>query len=135
METIEQLARHLRDNGYPMVWTSDERTHVAVHDLQVARIASGWRVFETERNQVIATYAETPDESVASRLFLQLVSARIYHLRTYRDAGSVEKLEAALGMAAVPFQRNDVPYEGLLRVFVTGVDLLRAQKVVAGLSA
>lgn len=131
METIDQLRLHLRNTGYSEFLTSDQATCVAIYDLRLEKDRSGWRVYETERGQVIATYAETPYEREATTIFLRIVSARIYHLGTYAGVESVAKVEAALRAAEVPFQRNDIPHEGKLRVFVAGSDLQKAQHTAA----
>ncbi|WP_311269210.1 hypothetical protein [Sphingobium sp. WCS2017Hpa-17] len=131
METIDQLRHYLKNAGYSQFLTCDEVTRVAVYDLRLEKSGSGWRVFEVERGQEIATYAKTSDEGEASRAFLQIVSMRIYHLKTFTDTESVAKFEAMLEAADVPFQRNDVPYEGKLRVFISGSNLLKAQQVAA----
>jgi hypothetical protein len=131
METIDQLRRHLKDNGYSQFIMIDEPDRVAVYDLRLEKSGGGWRVFETERGQEVATYADTLEESDATRIFFEMVSERIYLLKTCKDDASVEKIEAALRLADVPFKRNDVPYEGKLRVFVTGSNLRKAQNVVA----
>ncbi|WP_454882402.1 hypothetical protein [Sphingomonas oryzagri] len=129
METIDQLRRHLKDNGYSQFIMIDEPDRVAVYDLRLEKYGGGWRVFETERGQEVATYAETLEESEAVRIFFEMVSERIYLLKSYKDAANLEKIEAALRLADVPFKRNDVPYEGKLRVFVTGSNLRKAQNV------
>ena len=135
MEAMQKLRMHLRNSGYLQLLTCDEPQRVSVLDLQIERTGSSWRVAETERGQLAATFIETPEESEAVKIFLQLASTRIYHLKTYTDAEKVAKIEAALRHADIPFQRNDVPCEGKLRVFVTGNVLLKAQKVVATLGA
>jgi hypothetical protein len=134
METIDQLRRHLKNAGYSQFLTCDEPNRVGVYDLRIEKSGSDWRVFETERGQIVEAYAKTSDEGEALRAFLQIVSTRIYHLKTCNDADSITKFEAMLQAADVPFERNDVPYEGKLRVFVAGSDLLRAQQVVGSLS-
>lgn len=131
METLDQLRQYLRDNGYSPFITSDEPHCVAVLDWRLDRIASQWRIGYFERGQLTKALIETADESEAVHRFLQTVSAEIYHLKTFKDADEVGKLETALQKAGVAYQRNDVPYEKLLRVFVLGPDLRKAQNVVA----
>jgi len=135
METIDQLRHYLRNAGYSQFLTCDEATRVAVYDLRLKKSGSDWRVFETEQGQEISAYAKTSDEGEASRAFLQIVSTRIYHFKTCNDTESIAKFETMLEAADIPFQRNDVPYEGKLRVFVTGTNLLKAQQVAALSSA
>jgi hypothetical protein len=131
METIDQLRHYLKNAGYSKFLTYDEPTRIAVYDLILEKSGSDWRVFETERGQEVAAYAKTSDEGEASRAFLRIASTRIYHLKTCNDAKSIARFEAMLEAADIPFQRNDVPYEGKLRVFVTGSALLKAQRVAA----
>jgi hypothetical protein len=88
-----------------------------------------------ERGQLTQTVIDTADEGDAAQSFLRTVSAEIYHLKTFKDDDKVSALEAALQAAKVPYQRDDVPYEKLLRVFVSGPDLRRAQDVVVGMTA
>lgn len=135
IETIDQLRHHLKNAGYSQFLTCDEADRVAVYDLRLEKSGRDWRVFETERGQEIATYAKTSDEGEASRAFLQIVSTRTYPLKTCNDTEIIAKFEAILEAAGIPFQRNDVPYEGKLRVFVTGSNLLKAQQVAALSSA
>ena len=131
METIDQLRHYLRNNGYSQFLTCDKPTCVGVYDLRLEKSGSDRRVFETERGQEVATYAKTLDQGEASRAFLQIASTRIYHLKTFKDAERIAKFEAVLEAADIPFERNDVPYAGELRVFVTGSNLLKAQHAAA----
>jgi hypothetical protein len=131
MENIDQLRHYLKNAGYSQFLTCDEPTRVAIYDLRLEKSGSDWRVFETERGREVVAYAKSSDEGEASRAFLQIASAQIYHLKTCNDAESIAKFEAVLETADIPFQRNDVPYEGKLRVFVTGSNLLKAQQVAA----
>jgi hypothetical protein len=135
METIDQLRHYLKNAGYLQFLTCDEPTCVGVYDLRLEKSGTDWRVFETERGQEVAAYAKTSDEGEASRAFLQIVSTRIYHLKTCSDAESIAQFETMLKTADVPFERNDVLYEGKLRVFVTGSNLLKAQQAAALFSA
>ncbi len=134
MENIEQLRQHLKGNGYSPFLTSDEVKCVAVLDWRIERTATGWRVGFFERGQLAKTVIETVKEDEAVQTFLKTVSAEIYHLKTLRYADEMNKLETALQVARVPYRRNDVPYEKLLRVFVLGPDLRRAQDVLAGMA-
>jgi hypothetical protein len=135
MENIEQLRQYLRGNGYSPFLTNEEANRVAVLDWVIERSATGWRVGFFERGQLTQTVIDTADEGDAVQSFLRTVSAEIYHLKTFKDDDKVSALEAALQAAKVPYQRNDVPYEKVLRVFVSGPDLRRAQDVVAGMTA
>jgi hypothetical protein len=131
METIDQLRHYLRSAGYSQFLTCDEPNCVGVYDLRLENSGSDWRVFETERGEEVAAYARTSDQGEASRAFLQIASTRIYHLKTFTDAESIAKCECVLEAADIPFERNDVPCEGKLRVFVTGSNLLKAQQAAA----
>jgi hypothetical protein len=131
MESIDQLRHYLKNSGYSQFLTCDDPARVAVYDLCLEKSGGDWRVLETERGQVVATYVRTSDEGEAIGAFVQIVSTQIYHLKTYEDAESILKFEAMLRAADFPFQRNDVPHEGKLRVFVTGASLLKAQRVAA----
>jgi hypothetical protein len=131
MENIQQLRQCLRGNGYSPFITSDEANRVAVLDWIIERTAKGWRVGFFERGQLTKTVIDTDNERDAVQSFFRTISAEIYHLKTFKDADEVRALEGALQAAKVPYQRNDVPYEKLLRVFVPGPDLRRAQDVVA----
>jgi hypothetical protein len=135
MENIEQLRQYLRGSGYSPFLTNDEANRVAVLDWVIERSATGWLVGFFERGQLTQTVIDTADEGDAVQSFLRTVSAEIYHLKTFKDDDKVSALEAALQAAKVPYQRNDVPYEKLLRVFVSGPNLRRAQDVVAGMTA
>jgi hypothetical protein len=84
-----------------------------------------------ERGRFTTIVLETTDEAAAVRHFLQTVSKESYHLESFADAGSVGKLEAALQHANVPYRRNDIPHEGLMRVFLFGHDLRQAQDIAS----
>lgn len=133
MENIEHLRQHLRANGYLPFLTCDESNRLAVEDWVIERISMGWRVGYFERGQLTKTVIDTNNERDAVQNFLQTVSTEIYHLKTFKNADSARALEVALETAGVPYQRNDVPYENLLRVFVSGPFLRRAQDVATAM--
>mgnify|MGYP007095395099 FL=1 len=84
-----------------------------------------------ERGRFTTIVLETADETAAVRHFLQTVSKESYHVKSFKDADGVGELEAALNKANVPFRRNDIPYEGLMRIFVLGPYLRQAQAIAA----
>lgn len=104
-------------------------------DWVIEHSATGWRVGFFERGQLTRIVIDTADEGDAVQSFLRTVSTEIYHLKTFKDDDKVSVLEAVLQAAKVPYQRNGVPYEKLLRIFVSGLALRRAQDVGAGITA
>lgn len=133
METIDQVKNYLKNSGYSKFISYESIYGVAVYDLTLSALPTGWHVYVTERGDAVATHLVTQDANAAIRLFLQMASARTYLLKTYTNAEDVVRLEALLTASKIPFQRNDVPNVGRLCISVTGSDLLRAQCVVESL--
>ncbi len=76
METITQVKNYLRSSGYSKFISYESPYSVAVLDLTLSDLPTGWRVYDTERGHEVATHLVTPDASAAIGLFLQMVSAR-----------------------------------------------------------
>lgn len=135
VQTVAQLAEFLKDHGYAQFVRSDAASWVEVLDWRIERTNAGWRVGYFERGQPTETLVDSDNEGAAVQNFLKTVSSEIYHLQTFNDAGGISRLETALRAADLPYQRNDVPFENLLRIFVAGRHLRRAQQIAAALAA
>lgn len=133
---LDALNKRLATEGYGPLVSELRPWGLMIQDLYLEVIDGLYTITWTERGEVTETVYASHDEEAACNCFLETVSGRRWHFRTFQDARQADMLTERLGAAGITPWRNDIPNfngpgDARYRIFVLGRDLMRAEAVAA----